>query len=49
MEKKQCRSPSAKEDQLTKKEIEDLMRHSSYERGKNGRMRSRGGRVVVIK
>jgi hypothetical protein len=48
--KKNCRSPNKKKrkEQFTESEIRELMGHSSYCRGAGGRIRQRGG-VVVIK
>ena len=46
MKKKKCRSPSMEE--LSEKDIKNLMRHDSFERS-NRRIRVRGGRAVVIK
>lgn len=49
MKKRQCRAPNCDKERLTEDEIIKMMRHASYERGSNGRMRSRGGRVAVIR
>ena len=48
--KKNCRSPNKKKqkEKFTESEIKELMGHSSYCRGAGGRIRQRGG-VVVIK
>lgn len=49
MDKKQCRAPNDIKERLSEEEIKKMMRHASYERGTNGRIRARGGRGTVIK